>query len=279
LPVFYHDDPYRLLCRSYWSDSDCRENANERESGYQNDGQSLPEGQSLGFRSVAVRPGCTFYLFSGKNFQGTQETLTGPFLFQLASDKPDKEFMSEDCECSFKPLSCKKPFDEYKTIVRCDAQDAIGNVTCDYTQTIGTAFSQTITDAISIDESIDVAYTGAFFDLFASTLGVSQTTGYNWANINALVEGDEVTSPESVTVTPGNLVVIEQVTGTCPDEPQLPVVDESTVKTDVFRRSRFDPKSGLVSEQYERVLPNGTRVQIPPPQKNARKFGRPKPNF
>ena len=99
---------------------------------------------------------------------------------------------SYKCRCLQKPITCT-PVDNWQVVLSCDAQDSAQPVTCNYDRTIGTSFSSTVSDSMSIDPTIKEELNSQFFLLFASSIGVSKTTGYDWTQVSGEAQSGEST--------------------------------------------------------------------------------------
>ena len=70
-------------------------------------------------------------------------------------------------------------------MITCDNINGVSDLTCQYTKTIGTSYSEEISQSMSIDVSIQEELQAQFFGLFSSTLGISATTGYDWGHVSS----------------------------------------------------------------------------------------------
>ena len=75
----------------------------------------------------------------------------------------------------------------------CDNQDGLVEVGCRYLKTVGTTFSETISESMSISEDVSYEMEMGFFEFFSETIGMSITTGYDWSHSSTMVKTEEET--------------------------------------------------------------------------------------
>ena len=68
-------------------------------------------------------------------------------------------------------------------------------------------------------------------------MSTSVTTGYNWAKTSEEAKSEQVTVEVEAKAPSGEILVIEQAVGHC---------DGSSVKTEMYKISRFDGKGNLL---------------------------------
>lgn len=183
--------------------------------------------------SMIVKAGCTFIGFYDVNFSGASTQLRGPavipqspgFDYMVGQDRVVKGFRSWYSQCGITYINCQ-PEDRFEVIFSCDNIGGQLDLDCTYTKTIGTSYSNEISDSMSIDTSIEVSLSASFWGLFESTLTTSVTTGYNWGSVSSETMSSQETFEVAATAGAGTTVLFEQATGFC---------DGSTVKTEMFR--------------------------------------------
>ena len=150
-------------------------------------------------------------------------------------------------------------------VLYCDNTDGLAEATCSYEKTIGTSYSSSISENMSIDRTIQAELTAQFFGLFSSSIGriiVSDTyhhhvvpgssvsTGYDWTQTSTETRHEQVTVTVSAPAPPGLVLVIEQAVGDC---------DESQARTEMYRISHHD-KMGNVLRQTTGHFPGNSPV-------------------
>ena len=68
---------------------------------------------------------------------------------------------------------------------------------------------------MNIDVGIARELSAQYFREFASSVGVSGSTGKDWTNLSSQEKGGELTSQVSVEAPPGKVVTVQQVVGRC----------------------------------------------------------------
>ncbi len=118
------------------------------------------------------------------------------------------------------------PEDSFNVVLKCDATNAITDTECNYIKTVGTKFSQSYSESMSIDTTIKYSMSEKFFGMFEATIGVSVSTGYNWGETTSETMDEEEKFEVLATAPAEHVLTIEQAVGHC---------DGSTVKTELFR--------------------------------------------
>ena len=65
-------------------------------------------------------------------------------------------------------------------VLICDNTMGLTTTTCSYSLTIGTEFSDSLSEGMSIDTTVEAELQLQFWGLFSGGLGVSESTGYDW---------------------------------------------------------------------------------------------------
>ena len=207
--------------------------------------------------SIMVKPGCTLYMFKGEEFSGSRWELRAG---QGDDDQPlhcsnvitgpaavyDNSWGTSDwtnppgptswkCRCIQEPVQCQ-PEDRYEVVLVCD--NTLGQVTtkCSYSQTVGTQFSESVEEGMSVDTTVEAEMAAQFFGMFSGGLGVSESTGYDWSSTSEAAKSEQVTVTVEAEAPPGLVLVIEQATGSC---------DDSEVRTEQFRTSHHDRQGNI----------------------------------
>jgi len=263
VPVMYDDETFN--CARKWhgpGDAEPIKACNSCQLGnyYDHyDMQDWNEGQPYGYTgSLIVNPGCTFYGFSGREFDGTvyeypaglYSLVEAPYT-DLANGCGDY-FRSVKCRCQQKLISCV-PEDEWALIFVCDAVDALKPVKCTYQRTIGTSYTAETSEHMEISEEVSLEITVGLFNLFEETLGVSATTGYDWTHTSSSTMEEEETFTVEVETTPGCASYIEQTVGHC---------NGNDAQTEIFKISDVGQDCPVPNMRLQRHFKNGTIIDI-----------------
>ena len=139
------------------------------------------------------------------------------------------------CRCVQEPVLCQ-PQDSYEVVLVCDNTQGVVTTKCTYAQTVGTVFSETVEEGMSVDTTVKAEMAAQFWGMFSGGLGVSQTTGYDWARTSEAAKSEQVTVTVEAEAPPGLVLVVEQATGSC---------DDSQVRTEQFRTSHHDRQGNI----------------------------------
>merc|ERR1719450_1206222 len=134
--------------------------------------------------SIFVKPGCTMYMYKGYGYSGESHVISGPaevyrnthWDFGSGNNAPGPR--SYKCRCIQKKVDCE-PEDSDEVILWCDGRNAVVDTKCTYEKTIGTEFSNEISEGMSIDETIEYEMSAQFWGIFEERMGMSETTGYD----------------------------------------------------------------------------------------------------
>ena len=66
-------------------------------------------------------------------------------------------------------------------------------MTCSYIRTVGTSYSESVSNAFAIDASIQATMEAGFFSFFHAEIGVSANTGYDWTHVSEDTKSQEAT--------------------------------------------------------------------------------------
>ena len=140
------------------------------------------------------------------------------------------------CRCLQEPVDCS-PEDGWEVVLVCDNTLGLTPATCSYSQTIGTAFSDSISEGMSVDTTVETELANQFWGLFSLGLGVSESTGYDWSHTTEATKSEQVTVSVEAEAPAGYILVIEQATASC---------DQSRVRTERFRTSHQDSEGTIM---------------------------------
>ena len=114
------------------------------------------------------------------------------------------------------------------------------DTSCKYSKTIGTSYSSSISESMSVDSTVEASIKAEFFKLFSLTLGTSQTTGYKWESVSEAAQSEEVTVTVDAVAPAGYVLTIEQAVGACQD---------GKVKTEMYKITHSKPDGSLVQSK------------------------------
>merc|ERR1719312_2051505 len=137
--------------------------------------------------------------------------------------------------CQQEPIECD-PEDGFDVVLICDNTMGFTTTTCSYSLTIGTEFSDSLSEGMSIDTTVEAELQLQFWGLFSGGLGVSESTGYDWRHASDTTKSQQVTVTVQAEAPPGLVLVIEQARGSC---------EESEVRTEMFRTSHKDSQGNI----------------------------------
>jgi len=211
----------------------CNGNPHDREDGY---ASSAPPGSFLPFGSLLVNPGCKIYLFDGHNYEGDYVEYSGghnglmipkvPAEAHTCTDGDRACFGSFLWSCTQKFPNCV-PEDGWTTITSLDNSESNFPTPFTFKQTIGTKWSQEVSESMSVSSRVEYSISENFFGIFEESIGVSVETGYNWGSVSGF-EKSEVKEYDigPIEVPAGEKVWIQGAVGTCGD---------STVYTQMYK--------------------------------------------
>ena len=103
--------------------------------------------------------------------------------------------------------------DGWQTILVCDNIDGTSPFPCTYEQSIGTVWSESTSQDMGIDYTIEETISAGLFDIFGADIGISSTTSYDWTYVSELTQQSVVTVTLELTAQPGEQVILEQAVG------------------------------------------------------------------
>ncbi len=145
--------------------------------------------------SIIVKAGCTLTLYYDWHDRSSEKQITGPVLIPnndvgVYPSQDCGPFDTFKCRCQQKPITCT-PEDRYTLVLFCDATDAIQDTTCTYTKTVGSAYTNSVEESMSIDATIAYELSEQFFGLFEESIGISVSTGYDWGHVSEETKSEE----------------------------------------------------------------------------------------
>ena len=88
-------------------------------------------------------------------------------------------------------------------MLTCDNTRGTVPTQCSYSQTIGTQYSTSVTNEMSVSVGVKYALEVGFEGLFKESLEVSATTGYNWRHESSEAKSKQVTTTVQATAPAG----------------------------------------------------------------------------
>jgi len=252
IPVMYYDQAF--TCARHWPDrggdyavDSCNGDSYTHPDGFDAD---APEDRFYLMGSIFVKPGCTLYIYKDNGYSGESHVISGPAEVYRNTHWEWNQYLAArasafKCRCIQKKVDCE-PEDSYEVVLWCDGRDAVVDTKCSYEKTIGTEFSNKISEGMSIDETIEHELSAQFWGIFEARMGMSVNTGYDWGHVSTQTKSEQTTITVEGTVPPGYVLIIEQAVGHC---------SGSEARTDMFRISHQDKDGNVVSQ---RVLDNET---------------------
>merc|ERR1711915_808692 len=262
IPVMYNDEAF--TCARSW-DHRGADNAIDScngKNGTYADGEDdnadacfyIPMG------TIFVKPGCTLNMYKEHRYSGQLQTIRGPAevykntAWDLGLNGPGPR--SYKCRCIQKKVDCD-PEDFFEVVLRCDGRNAVVDTKCTYSKTVGTEFSNEISEGMSVDTTVEAEMSAQFWRIFEARMGMSVTTGYDWGHVSTETKSEQTTITVEGTAPPGTVLVIEQVVGSCLGSEGLTV---SEARTDFFKISHQDKDGNVLSQRVHRFLENQTFV-------------------
>jgi len=267
IPIMYNDQLF--TCAKIWRDKGgdyAVDSCNSDNSWFETypDGRDYDSG-TIPMGSIFVKPGCTMYMYEHNGYSGESHVISGPaevynnthWVFIPIYPAGVGSFK---CRCIQKKVDCE-PEDSYEVVLWCDGRDTVVETKCVYQKTIGTEFSNEISEGMSIDETIEYEMSMQFWGIFEERMGMSVNTGYDWGHVSTETKSEQTTITVNGTVPPGYVLVIEQAVGHC---------SGSEARTDMFKISHQDKDGNVVSQ---RILDNETYMaEVHAAKDNLRKI-------
>jgi len=188
--------------------------------------------------SIMVNPGCTWYLFEDYNYEGRYVEYSGGNSGLLISKVPQPSwgttcgdnyvtcFHSYLVSCEQRFPNCA-PKDGWQPITSLDNSQSHVEAPFTFQQTIGTTWSNEVSESMSVSERVEESISENFFGVFEASLGFSIETSMDWGSVTK----QEKSKTDQYTVGPimvpaGDLIWVEGAIGTC---------GKSTVETHMYR--------------------------------------------
>ncbi len=175
-------------------------------------------GQFYPIGSLIVMPGCTYNGFSEHNFDGLRARHQGPltipyvtdFLLinQEVCDKITFGHRSYTCDCIQKLITCEELADQFVELATCDNLDGKEgvNITCTFPETIGTLYTDEAMTSLAVSDAVEETIQHGLQDIYATSLGVSSKTDYDWTAADIDVFMYEMTENVDYVVPAGYMV-------------------------------------------------------------------------
>ena len=80
-----------------------------------------------------------------------------------------------------------------QVVLVCDNLLGLAAAKCTYSHTVGTAFSESASESMSVSESVKVAIHAGLFNIFSEDLEISATTGYDWTHTTDATKSEQTT--------------------------------------------------------------------------------------
>ncbi len=232
------------------------------------DYQDIPgeDGQYIPVGSLMVLPGCTFYGFSEPNYEGNVIEFGGPdevpnhgevVLGIYANDVCGvvvDGYRSAMCRCQQAFISCV-PEDDYSTVMSCDNTHGDNPVTCEYTEYVGTSYTEEAWESMSVSYGVMEEVQAGLMDVFSVGISVSATTGYDWGEATSQTFDRIKEYRVSVTVDAGTTVTIDQVVGYC---------DGNDSQTNFFRTTVYSGNGDEMGRAYHARGGDGHKIDVDP---------------
>ena len=69
----------------------------------------------------------------------------------------------------------------FDVVLVCDATNAVTDTECNYIKTMGTTYTESYSNSMSVDVTVKNEMSAKFFDIFSEKIGISVSTGYDWS--------------------------------------------------------------------------------------------------
>jgi len=195
------------------------------------EGDLRPSGDGEPMGSLLIYPGCKIYVYEEPDFEGEFKEYTGPAIMS----NPHYEFGWACWSDHSTPMLCPRsylwscqqimpdcqPEDGWNSITYLDNSQSSSPTTFTFSYTIGITWGPNEQISADISTAIKNTMTLHLIELFAYTLEISVTTGYDWSTWS-----DNKTVTGSAEVPAGEKVEIQAVVGYC---------GNNMVETEMFR--------------------------------------------
>lgn len=178
--------------------------------------------------SILVKPGCTMYLFKYPYFSGESVKIGAGSVFD------NKDFYQNPyypagpgsfaCTCYQDPIDCTAS-DDWETVVVCDNTQSPVAADCSYNLRIGSSFSYSVTQTLSLSSTLTRAIAIQFRHIFIAQ-AASLTVGFDWSSSFEFSKSIDETFKVNTKVEAGHTLAIQQAVGYC---------DGSSFRTKMFR--------------------------------------------
>lgn len=223
--------------------------------------------------SLIVRPGCEAYLYTGYEYTGEVQVYGSGLhsnvknnpLWTTCYDELIGCWPSMKCRCKMTPPVCD-PVDGYQAVMQCDNSASQHTpMSCRYTKVVGTGYTDSWSESMSIDESISVSMKESLYGIFEEEIGISISTSFNWGTAGSEVFNEQTELEITINVDPGYILRIEQADGEC---------GGNDVRTPLFKLTEIPPgRNAKPKVWYEMTFANGTTLSLD--EASLAKFSKP----
>ena len=95
-----------------------------------------------------------------------------------------------------------------QVVLVCDNLLGQATTKCTYQQTIGTAFSESASQGMSVSGAVSNAIHAGLFRLFSEDLDISVTTGYDWTHVSEATQSEQITMKIEAEAPPGRFLFL-----------------------------------------------------------------------
>merc|ERR1711892_624871 len=210
----------------------CNDGYADMADGYKD---SAPAGLYYLIGSLMINPGCSFYVFEDYNQEGRYVEYTGGNTGRLVSEVPRPSWSGSCGVPCFKSLmmSCRQRFpncapeDGWETIATLDNTGSSVEAPFTFQQTIGTTWSNEVSENNHISSRVEESISANFFGEFGATVSISAETGMDWGSVTTQEKSETVTyTVGPIKVPAGEMLWVQAAVGHC---------GGSTVDTHVYK--------------------------------------------
>ena len=87
----------------------------------------------------------------------------------------------------------------------CDNLNGQATTKCTYSQTVGTEFSDSVSEGMSVDETVEYEMEMEFWGIFKERMGMSVSTGYDWSHTSDATKSEQTTITVEAEAPPGKV--------------------------------------------------------------------------
>jgi len=200
------------------------------------DGHKYSAPAPLAVGSIMINPGCSFYVFEDYNQEGRYVEYTGGNTGRLVSEVPRPSWGRTcggvACFASYM-MSCRQRFpncapeDGWETIATLDNTDSSVELPFTFQQTIGTTWSNEVSENMHTSSRVEESISGHFFSgfevgFFSAGGGVdtgsstSEETGMDWGSVSRQEKSETVTYIVGpIDVPAGGMLWVQAAIGHC----------------------------------------------------------------